>query len=323
MAEVVFARRLAEALDGDHAGLTPRRQRVQFGELATAYLEFTARQRDFRNKKHRVKFFIAWFGADIDIRRISLAEVEKVQTSLIAGRKASTVNRYMTTLKHMVAKAVDWDMADERVLKAVRRVKQLREANRRLRFLSADEGRALVRACAPHLAPVVITALNSGMRKGEILSLTWGQVDMRNGFIRLDVTKSGYGRNVPINETLRKCLNSLPRHLRSDWVFCDAQGGRFLDVKRSFSSACKRAGIKDFRFHDLRHTFASQLVMAGVDLMTVKELLGHRTLAMTLRYSHLAPEHSSRAVCVLDTPGERFTGDNVVTISGRKKGATS
>jgi len=85
----------------------------------------------------------------------------------------------------------------------------------------------------------------------------------------------------------------------------------------------RRKGIKDFRFHDLRHTFASHLVMAGVDITTVKELLGHKSMAMTLRYSHLAPEHSLRAVKVLDLPGEKFTGDNLVTISGRKKGATS
>jgi len=358
MAEVVFARRMAEAQDGDHAGLAPRRKRVQFDELAAAYLVFTARQRDFRNKKQRVAFFLDWFGGAVDIRKISLQEVERLRSSLLGGgRKASTVNRYLSTLKHMVAKAVDWDMADEKVLTAVRRVKLLKENNRRLRFLSRVQGAALAAACAPHLAPVVLTALNSGMRKGEILSLTWPQVDFRRGFIRLNVTKNGEGRNVPINETLRGVLSGLSRRLRVDWVFCDSKGGRFLDVKKGFAAACRRAvwlscsdscgfeaedaqgpagpcptcgrplsrvrGISDFRFHDLRHTFASWLVMAGVDLMTVKELLRHKALAMTLRYSHLAPGHSSRAVGVLDLPGEKFTGDNLVTFSGRKKGATS
>jgi len=355
-AEVVFARRMAEAQDGDHAGLAPRRKRVQFGELAEAYLEFTARQRDFRSKAARVNFLVDWFGGGVDIAGITLAEVERLQAELRVGRKASTVNRYLACLKHMVTKAVDWDMADERVLKAVRRVKQLRENNRRLRFLTRVQGAALAAACAPHLAPVVLSALNSGMRKGEILGLTWGQVDFRRGFIRLNVTKNGEGRNVPINSTLRVVLSGLTRRLRVEWVFCDKKGRRFLDVKKGFAAACRRAvwlscsdacgfeaedvpgspgpcsscgrpltrvrGISDFRFHDLRHTFASWLVMAGVDLLTVKELLGHKSLTMTLRYSHLAPEHSSRAVEVLDLPGEKFTGDNLVTISERKKGAT-
>ena len=100
----------------------------------------------------------------------------------------------------------------------------------------------------------------------------------------------------------RAALQGLTRRLDSPYVFCDPlTGKRYRDVKRSFASACRRAGIEDFRLHDARHTFISQLVMAGADLMTVKELLGHKTLAMTLRYSHLAPSHKMRAVDLLDS----------------------
>ncbi len=95
-------------------------------------------------------------------------------------------------------------------------------------------------------------------------------------------------------------MQGLVRRLDSPCVFIDKNGKRFLDVKRSFPSACRRAGIKDFRFHDLRHTFASHLVMAGVDLTTLKELLGHKDIRMTLRYGHLSPAHKKKAVELLE-----------------------
>jgi integrase len=116
----------------------------------------------------------------------------------------------------------------------------------------------------------------------------------------LDTTKSGKRREIPINEAVRQTLQGLVRHLESPYVFTDVKGKRFQDVQRAFHSACRRAGITDFTFHDLRHTFASHLVMAGVDLTTVKELLGHKSLSMTLRYAHLAPSHKVKAVAVLD-----------------------
>ncbi len=107
-------------------------------------------------------------------------------------------------------------------------------------------------------------------------------------------------REIPINQTLRETLQKQVRHLHSEYAFVDKEGKRFKEIKRSFKSALRRSGIKDFTFHDLRHTFASQLVMAGIDLTTIKELLGHKTLAMTLRYAHLAPSHKQKAVEMLD-----------------------
>lgn len=108
-------------------------------------------------------------------------------------------------------------------------------------------------------------------------------------------------REIPVNGTLRAALQCLVRRLDVPYVFHDSETDKsFQDVKKGFNGACKRAGIKDFRFHDLRHTFASHLVMKRVDLTTVKELLGHKTLAMTLRYAHLAPSHKVRAVDILD-----------------------
>jgi integrase len=139
------------------------------------------------------------------------------------------------------------------------------------------------------------------MRKSEILNLKWDNVDLKHGFILLDRTKNGERREIPINNTLRSTLQGITKRLDVPYVFFDPKKGKpYQNVKRSFKTALRRAKIQDFKFHDQRHTFASHLVMAGIDLTTVKELLGHKTLTMTLRYAHLAPAHKVNAVNVLD-----------------------
>jgi integrase len=148
----------------------------------------------------------------------------------------------------------------------------------------------------------------TGMRREEILSLKWERG--RHGSIHLEpeMTKSGKGRKIPINDQLETVFKELRRQnqLKSHYVFCDSQGGRFHEVKGSFSGAGRRAGVEDFRFHDLRHTFASRLVMRGASIKAVQELLGHADLSMTMRCSHLSQEHLKDAVNLLNnTPGIR------------------
>ena len=155
--------------------------------------------------------------------------------------------------------------------------------------------------CASHLKPIVTVALHTGMHRGEILNLKWEQVDVKHGFILLEITKNGERREIPIDNTLMIMFNSMSRGLESVYVFTDPRTGEpYKSVQTSFETALKRAKIRDFRFHDLRHTFASHLVMAGVDLTSIRELLGHKSLAMTMRYAHLAPGHKRRAVNMLD-----------------------
>jgi integrase len=210
-------------------------------------------------------------------------------------------------------------MVEEEALKRIRKVKLLPENNRRLRYLSTVECKLLLDSCNDHLKPIVITALNTGMRRGEILSLKWDNVDLKHGFILLDRTKNGERREIPINETVRNTFEGLIRRLDSPYLFYDhATGKPYQDLKRSFKTACRRVGITDFHFHDLRHCFASHLVMAGIDLATVKELLGHKTLTMTLRYSHLAPSHKVNAVNVLDDRLNENELHKNCTISAKK-----
>ena len=272
-----------------------------FRELAEAYFTWAKRQRSFySSKKYMIKDLVKVFGG-YPLRTFSTRIIEQWQSKRLNRNKPATVNRLLATLKHMFTKAVEWEMVEKKILDKIRRVKLIPEHNRRLRFLSHDECQTLIEKCDPHLRPIVITALNTGMRKGEILSLKWDQVDLKHGFILLEVTKNGERKEIPINEMLRQTLEALPRHIKSPYVFWQGEEGNpYQDVKRSFNSALKRAGIKDFKFHDLRHTFASHLVMAGVDLTTVKELLGHKSITMTLRYAHLAPSHKVKAVDILD-----------------------
>jgi integrase len=152
--------------------------------------------------------------------------------------------------------------------------------------------------------PLVIVALNTGLRRGELFNLIWTDVDLRDK--RLTVqgqgSKSGNTRYVPLNDealsTLEAWRNGTKNH---GLVFpSPVTGERLNNVRKSWGGIIRKAKIQKFRFHDLRHTFASKLVMAGVDLNTIRELLGHSTMEMTLRYAHLAPEHKAAAVAVLN-----------------------
>jgi integrase len=209
----------------------------------------------------------------------------------------ATVNRELALLKHMCTKAVEWGYLKANPLASV---KFLKEPPGRLRYLTLEEMDALLAACSPHLRPIVITALHTGMRKSEILGLTWQDIDFGAKTITVRQTKNNEPKVIPMNQSLYEELQRLPRRLHSAYVFCNVQGERYDEVKRSFKTACRKAGIVDFRFHDLRHSFASHLVMNGINLKTVQHLLGHKDIRMTLRYAHLSREHLQAAVGKLD-----------------------
>ena len=136
------------------------------------------------------------------------------------------------------------------------------------------------------------------MRQGELLGLKWQQVNLEQGIITLNDTKNSERRDIPMDETVKTILKGIKK--KGDHVFCNEEGETFVRLQRSFKAAVRKSKIEDFRFHDLRHTFASNMVMAGEDLNTVRELLGHKDLTMTLRYAHLSPNHKTRAVSILD-----------------------
>ena len=298
-AELILDRFKQEIKEARRPEIKDAVNEYKLAELAQEYLKWTERQRVHKTKKIWVKQLIQVFG-NLNLKDLNPRVIEQWQSVRLKYNKPSTVNRLTGCLKHMVNKGVQWGMASEESLKLVRMVKPLEENNRRLRFLTIEECQTLIDCCAPHLKPIVIVALHTGMRRGEILGLKWKQVDLNHGFILLDTTKNGERKEIPIDDTLQEMFNEMPHSIESIYVFTDRDGNPYNSIKHSFSTALRKAGIHDFRFHDCRHTFASHLVMAGVDLVSVKDLLGHKSLTMTLRYAHLASGHKRKAVNTLD-----------------------
>jgi len=266
---------------------------------------------------------------------INLWVIEKWRSEQMkCGKARTTINRDVTALKACLSKAVEWDVLEQNPLEKLRPMRT--DKLSRVRYLTAEEERALRKALhdrnkqlcqnrksgnnwrrqrhmaelpdlstrkfADYLQPMTLLTLNTGLRRGEALQLKWTDVDLlqRKVVIRGDNAKSGKTRYMPLND---EALSAL-QHWRSstelaEWVFPGRDGERLKGIKTSWKSVLQKAAICDFHWHDLRHHFASRLVMKGVDLNTVRELLGHSDLSMTLRYAHLSPEHKADAVAKL------------------------
>ena len=176
----------------------------------------------------------------------------------------------------------------------MRDIKQYKIQEQSIRVLSKDEETRLLESSCEHLKHIIITALNTGMRLDEILNLKWENVDMDRKIITVTETKSNKIRHIYINNHLKEALKCVK--LTNDRVFCDNNGRPMDSIKTAFKNAIRRSGIRCCRFHDLRHTFASRVAEKGVNIVTVKELLGHAAINTTMRYSHPAPEYKRQAV---------------------------
>ncbi|MET0063224.1 MAG: site-specific integrase [Candidatus Thiodiazotropha endolucinida] len=229
--------------------------------------------------------------------------------------RPATVNRYLTSISHAFSVAVrEWGWID---VNPVFKVRKLKEPRGRVRFLSEDqtdqrggvirgERSRLLDACresrSPVLYDVVVLALSTGMRQGEILKLTWKDVDFRACRITLHNTKNDEIRAIPVTGLALDLLKKRAkvRRINSQFVFPDKKGKAPAKFRDAWLAALERAEIDDFRFHDLRHTAASYLAMSGATLAEIAEILGHKTLAMVKRYSHFSTDHVSGVLSKLD-----------------------
>jgi integrase len=177
----------------------------------------------------------------------------------------------------------------------LKEVKRLPENNVRMRILTGDEFNNLLNACDAHIRPIVKMAYYMGMRYSEILFLIWPEVDLKKGFIRLssERTKTDSGRSIPIHPEVKAMLESLPRGLHTDRVFL-RNGQPFDWMKHSFKSACRRAGVNNFTFHDLRHSALNNLRKAGNDFFQVMALSGHKTMSCFKQYNLVTEEELSQ-----------------------------
>ncbi|MGR0171322.1 tyrosine-type recombinase/integrase [Pseudomonas aeruginosa] len=272
---------------------------------------------------------------EIDARRI-----EKLRSCwLESGLAPATANRNLVRLKGVLSRAVDWEVLEVHPLVKVRRLKV--DQRGRVRYLTKEEESRLRKALderqdtmrserqsanewraqrkhellpdlyalkfTDHLKPLVLLAINTGMRRGETFNLKWGDVDLKNKMVTVEGggAKSGQTRHLPLNLEAFEALREWKEQQKGEggYVFPGKGGKRLDNVKKSWVTLLVSAKIDGFRWHDLRHTFASKLVMAGVPLNTVRELLGHSDISMTLRYAHLAPESKAAAVELISFGG--------------------
>jgi integrase len=292
-----------------------RQKQVLFEDFADLFMERYSKpnKRSWRNDENSLlnikPFFrnryLSIIGAEMaesyKAHRLAMMKKNTKQGQPKAGVSPATVNRELALLKTIFSKAVEWGRIPANPLV---RVKKFREENVKERILTPEETGRLLEVAKANLRPILTIALNTGMRRNEILSLKWQNVNFASRYIQIESqkAKSGRTRKVPMNDLVAATLCALPKD--HALVFYNPETKDCIkDIKTSFRNACKKAGIKGLRLHDLRHTAATRMIEGGVDIATVSKILGHASIQMTMRYCHPTPENMQRAV---DKLGESF-----------------
>lgn len=298
--------RLAEIAQGKFK-IMPKRGAMTFDGLADKYRELiSVHKRGHHVEKYILKTLAAFFG-DLRVFDLSAEDAERFKATRSISVKPATVNRELTVAKHMLTKAVEWKLIPDNPFRTVRPLSVPKCAERVLD--SAEETKVLAaceRVRSRFLKLGILLALHTGMRRGELLSLEWSRVDLQRRTIRIINAKSSAGdRLIPMNATVHALLSDLVKKATSPLVFPSNRrpGEKLLDLKKGFKKAVQSSGIAHFRWHDMRHTFATRLVRAGVDIVSVQHLLGHSKITMTARYAHSLADAKIAAVSMLDSAG--------------------
>lgn len=300
-------------------GVMPREEKcVPLYKLREVYEIYAKNnKKSYKSDMYTLQVILFYFGANAIVQHITPTQIEKFKEWLKTERevKNSTINHYLVLLSKMFNVGIDNAIIRNN---PIQKVSKLREDNHKIRYLTkAEESRLFdeiereyevldkytkkAKIVQPYLylKPIIITALHTGMRRGEILNLKWSNIDFVQGFIELLETKSGKSRKIPISDSLHRVLKSIKP--TSEYVFINPQTNEpYKDLKKSFHTVLEKAGIKNFRFHDLRHTVATRLVEKGIDLTVVQEILGHSKITTTQRYAHPVPQRKLDAISILN-----------------------
>ena len=260
--------------------------------------------------------FLKYFG-NINLEDITPARIEDFKRDIKKERnsKNATVNRYLQALSKMLNLAVANELLNKNPMWSV---KKLKENNYKTRVLLPEEEKRLFEEIERgyevvgrdkakkiiypyiHLKPLIICALQTGMRKSEILKLKWSNIDFDYEYIELLETKSGKSRKIPISSKLMKIFKKILATSNSEYVFVNpSTNSNYIDIHRAFETVLKNAEINNFRFHDLRHTAATRMLEKGADIRTVQEILGHSSVSVTERYTHTNAKSKKSAIELL------------------------
>jgi integrase len=336
VAQKLLAKRHTQKLEGTKLPDNMRSKAVTFRELcgdALAHSQSENSEKQTYELRLRINQLLAEFGSR-SVESIKKSDIVAWLTEQSEARNwaASSRNRWQATFSLIFRVGIDNEKIDRN---PGARIRRKTEGGGRVRFLSDTEEvrlRAAIRHRFKEFLPHFLLSIHTGMRMSEQYGLHWSQVDFERRQIHLPKTKNGDPRTIPLNSIAVAALNELHsggKMVKPTLVFPSARNGESLQGSRGwFPSALEEAKIEGYTWHCNRHTFASRLVMAGVDLRTVAELLGHRTLQMVMRYSHLAPEHQASAVDRLVKAGNRAdtksdTGDSEAKTIKQKKIASA
>jgi integrase len=292
LAERIYSKAIYD-IQEDRWFETQRLRRITFDEMVEKYLNNYAKQRDPYTAKILLSFFTGY-----KLFQITTALIAEYRNMRLKVVKPATVYQELSLMRRMFNVAIkEWEWIRDNPVS--RLSFSVGNRNARDRWLTPEEEEKLLNSATnpKWLRSLIVFALHTGMRRGEILNLMWKDVDFKRKTVTVVRSKNNVKRVIPMSKTLYDTLKNIERVV-------DISGRVFPisvdSLKDTFSNAIIKAGIKDFHFHDLRHTFATRLVQNGVDLYKVKELLGHKTISMTTRYAHHYPESLRSSVEVLD-----------------------